>query len=180
MIYFSATAIAKAIRNKEISSTEVVDAYLNRIKEVNPKLNAVVQLSEKTAHDQALKADKTLSRGDVLGLLHGVPFTIKDSFDTAGLISTGGTKGRSNFVPSRDATVVSRLRAAGGSAFDIGSDYGGSLRFPSHCCGIATIKPTSGRVPRTGHILPSTESFLLPRKQRKRFVRQQHSLMVKA
>ena len=203
-MYFSATAIAKAIRNKEISSTEVVDAYLNRIKEVNPKLNAVVQLSEKTAHDQALKADKTLSRGDVLGPLHGVPFTIKDSFDTAGLISTGGTKGRSNFVPSRDATVVSRLRAAGaillgktntseltltyetdnliygrtnnpydlsrspggssggpaaivaagGSAFDIGSDYGGSLRFPSHCCGIATIKPTSGRVPRTGHILP--------------------------
>lgn len=203
-MYFSATAIAKAIRNKEISSTEVVDAYLNRIKEVNPKLNAVVQLSEKTAHDQALKADEALSRGDISGPLHGVPFTIKDSFDTAGLISTGGTKGRSNFVPSRDATVVSRLRAAGaillgktntseltltyetnnliygrtnnpydlsrspggssggpaaivaagGSAFDIGSDYGGSLRFPSHCCGIATIKPTSGRVPRTGHILP--------------------------
>ena len=150
------------------------------------------------------KADKALSRGDILGPLHGVPFTIKDSFDTAGLISTGGTKGRSNFVPSKDATIVSRLRTAGaillgktntseltltyetnnliygqtnnpfdlsrspggssggpaaivaaeGSAFDIGSDYGGSLRFPSHCCGIATIKPTSGRVPRTGHIFP--------------------------
>lgn len=204
IINLSAAALAKAIRNKEISSTEVVDAYLDRIKEVNPKLNAVVQLSEQTAHKQASKADEALSHGDISGPLHGVPITIKDSFDTADLISTGGTKGRSNFIPSRDAVVVSRLRtagaillgktntseltltyetsnliygrtnnpydlsrspggssggpaaivAAGGSAFDIGSDYGGSLRFPSHCCGIATIKPTSGRVPRTGHILP--------------------------
>ncbi|MDD2390455.1 MAG: amidase [Desulfobacterales bacterium] len=204
IINLSAAALAKAIRNKEISSTEVVDSYLNRIKEVNPKLNAVVQLSEEAARDQASKADEALSRGDISGPLHGVPFTIKDSFDTAGLISTGGTRGRSNFVPSRDATIVSRLRAAGaillgktntseltltyetdnliygqtnnpydlsrspggssggpaaivaacGSAFDIGSDYGGSLRFPAHCCGIATIKPTSGRVPRTGHIFP--------------------------
>jgi len=203
-IKLSATALAKAIRDKEISSTEVVDSYIKRIKEVNPKLNAVVQLSEETARDQALRADNALVRGDIFGPLHGVPITIKDSFDTAGLISTGGTRGRSNFVPSKDATVVSRLRSAGaillgktntseltltyetnnliygqtnnpydlsrspggssggaaaivaafGTAFDIGSDYGGSLRFPSHCCGVATIKPTSGRVPRTGHILP--------------------------
>jgi amidase len=200
----SVTALAKAIRNKEISATEVVSAYLNRIKAVNPKLNAVVQLSEESAVVQASEADEALSIGDLSGPLHGVPFTVKDSFDTAGLISTGGTKGRSNYVPATDATIVSRLRAAGaillgktntseltltygtdnliygrtnnpydlsrspggssggpaaivaacGSAFDIGSDYGGSLRFPSHCCGIATIKPTSGRVPRTGHILP--------------------------
>ena len=204
IVKLPAAALAKAIRNKAISATEAVDAYINRIKAVNPKLNAVVQLSEKTAHDQASKADKALANGDISGPLHGVPFTIKDSFDTAGLISTGGTKGRSNHVPSRDATIVSRLRAAGaillgktntpeltlsyetknliygqtnnpydlsrspggssggaaaivavgGSAFDIGSDYGGSLRFPAHCCGITTIKPTSGRVPRTGHILP--------------------------
>jgi len=204
IINLSVTDLARAIRDKKVSAAEVVDAYLDRIRVVNPKLNAVVQLSEESAHDQAVKADEALSRGDILGPLHGVPFTIKDSFDTAGVISTGGTKGRSNFVPSKDATVVSRLRAAGavllgktntseltltyetdnliygrtnnpydlsrspggssggpaaivaacGSAFDIGSDYGGSLRYPSHCCGIATIKPTSGRVPRTGHILP--------------------------
>jgi len=204
IINLSVAALAKAIRNKEVSATEIVSAYLDRIKEVNPKLNAVVQLSEKSAHEQAVKADNALSRGDISGPLHGVPITIKDSFDTAGLISTGGTRGRANFVPSEDATVVSRLRsagaillgktntseltltyntnnliygqtnnpydlsrspggssggaaaivAAGGAAFDIGSDYGGSLRFPSHCCGIATIKPTSGCVPRTGHVLP--------------------------
>ena len=200
----SVTALADAIRQKEISSTEAVTAYLKRIKEVNPKINAVVRLSEESAYAQALKADKALSHGDISGPLHGVPFTVKDSFDTAGLISTGGTKGRSDFVPSKDATIVNRLRtagaillgktntseltlsyetknliygrtnnpydlsrspggssggpaaivAAGGSPFDIGSDYGGSLRFPAHCCGITTIKSTSGRVPRTGHILP--------------------------
>lgn len=204
ILKISAAALANAIRNKEVSVTEVVSAYLNRMNEVNPKLHAVVQLSEEDALSRAAQADEALSRNDSTGPLHGVPITIKDSFDTVGLISTGGTKGRSDFIPSKDATIVSRLRsagaillgktntseltlsyetnnlvygqtnnpydlsrspggssggaaaivAAGGSAFDIGSDYGGSLRYPSHCCGICTIKPTSGRVPRTGHIFP--------------------------
>ncbi|MBW2647954.1 MAG: amidase, partial [Deltaproteobacteria bacterium] len=204
LIYGSAATLAKAIRTGEASSKEIVNAYLRRIEEVNPRLNAVVQLSAETARDQALKADEALARGDIAGPLHGVPMTLKDSFDSAGIVSTGGTMGRATFVPSQDATVMSRLRAAGaillgktntpeltlsyethnliygqtnnpydpacspggssggaaaivaagGAAFDIGSDYGGSLRYPSHCCGVTTIKPTSGRVPRTGHILP--------------------------
>ncbi len=204
LINVSARALAKSIQAKEVSSREVVDVHLQRIKEVNPTLNAVVQLSEETARAQALEADEALALGNILGPLHGVPMTLKDSFDTAGIISTGGTKGRSTFVPIQNATIMNRLRAAGaillgktntseltltyetgnliygqtnnpydssrtpggssggpaaivaagGSAFDIGSDFGGSLRFPAHCCGIATIKPTSGRVPRTGHILP--------------------------
>ena len=65
IITLSAVALAKAIRNKEISSIEVADAYLHRIKEVNPELNAVVQLSEKPAHDPASKADEALSQGDI-------------------------------------------------------------------------------------------------------------------
>jgi amidase len=204
LIYGSATKLAKAIRAKEISSREAVDAYLKRIDEVNPKLNAVVQISQEKAYDQALKADETLAHGDILGPLHGVPMTLKDSFDSEGIVSTGGTMGRNAFVPFQDASVMTRLYAAGaillgktntpeftlsyethnliygqtnnpyelgytpggssggaaaivaagGSALDIGSDYGGSLRYPAHCCGITTIKPTSGRVPRTGHILP--------------------------
>ena len=204
LMYASATTLAKAIRTKEVSSKEVVDAYLQRIEAINPKLNAVVQLTADTARAQARQADAALARGDTTGPLHGVPMTIKDSLDTAGMISTGGTKGRASFVPTEDATVVARLRAAGaillgktntpeftlsfetsnliygrtsnpydpsrtpggssggaaaivaagGSPFDIGSDYGGSIRLPSHCCGIAGIKPTSGRVPRTGHIFP--------------------------
>lgn len=204
LMYASATTLAKAIRTKEVSSKEVVDAYLQRIEAINPKLNAVVQLAVDTARAQARQADAALARGDTTGPLHGVPMTIKDSLDTAGMISTGGTKGRTSFVPTEDATVVARLRAAGaillgktntpeftlsfetsnliygrtsnpydpsrtpggssggaaaivaagGSPFDIGSDYGGSIRLPSHCCGITGIKPTSGRVPRTGHIFP--------------------------
>lgn len=199
----SVKEMAAAIRRKEVSSAEVVDAFLGRIHEINPKLNAVVQLSEESARKEARKADHLLSQGIGAGPLSGVPMTLKDSFDAEGVISTGGTLGRKNFKPPRDATVLSRLRKNGaillgktntpeftllyetdnlvygrtnnpydlsrssggssggaaaivaskGSPFDIGSDYGGSLRYPSHCCGITTIKPTSGRVPRTGHIL---------------------------
>ena len=204
LIYASATALAEAIRSKKVSSVEVVDAYLSRIEAVNPQINAVVQLAADAARAQAHDADAALARGDIKGPLHGVPMTIKDSLDTAGVISTGGTKGRASFVPAQDATVVARMRAAGaillgktntpeltmsfetdnliygrtnnpydlsripggssggaaaiiasgGSPIDLGSDTGGSIRQPAHFCGIAGIKPTSGRVPRTGHIIP--------------------------
>ena len=204
ILNMSVKEIAAAIRKKEASSTEVVEVFLRRIHEVNPKLNAVVELCEESARKEARRADRQLSQGITLGPLHGVPMTLKDSFDAEGIPSTGGTLGRKDFKPPKDATVLSRLRKSGaillgktntpeftlmyethnlvygrtnnpydlsrspggssggaaamvasqGSPFDIGSDYGGSLRYPSHCCGITTIKPTSGRVPRTGHILP--------------------------
>lgn len=204
LIYASVVELAKAIKAKEVSSVELVRAYLKRIDEVNPKLNAVVQLRADEALDEARSADQASARGESKGLLHGIPMTIKDSLDTAGVITTGGTLGRKNFVPEKDATVVTRLKtegaillgktntpeltlsletnnliygrtnnphdltrtsggssggaaaiiASGGAPFDIGSDYGGSIRLPSHFCGIAGMKPTSGRVPRTGHIVP--------------------------
>src|SRR5919108_1862699 len=93
LTYPSATKLAQAICAKEISSEEAVSAYLKRIEEVNSKLNAVVQLIADAAIAQARKADTALIRGDIWGPLHGVPITVKDSFDTAGVISTGGTKG---------------------------------------------------------------------------------------
>lgn len=201
--YASATSLADAIRRRQLSSLDVVDAYLRRIEEVNPLLNAVVQLDAAGARAAAQEADEAVARGDAPGPLHGVPITIKDSLDTAGMISTGGTAGRAEHVPSEDATVVARLReagaivvgktntpeltlsfetdnaiygrtnnpydlertpggssggaaaiiAAGGSPLDLGSDTGGSIRLPAHFCGIVGIKPTSGRVPRTGHIV---------------------------
>jgi amidase len=204
LIYASATALARAIRAKEVSATEAVQAYLQRIEAVNPALNAVVQHCAETAQAQARAADAALARGQILGPLHGVPMTIKDSLDTAGVITTGGTQGRATFVPAQDAPVVARLRAAGaillgktntpeltlggetdnliygrtnnpydlsrtpggssggaaaivaagGAPFDIGSDTAASIRWPAHCCGIAGLKPTAGRVPRTGHIIP--------------------------
>jgi len=197
----SASRQARAIRAKEISSTELIEAHLERIQSVNPKLNAVVQLAAERALDEARAADAALSRGEIKGPLHGVPVTFKDAIETAGIISTGGTLGRHSYVPSEDAEVVRRLRAAGaivlgktncpelgwawesdnliygrtnnpfnlslspggssggesaiiaagGSPLGFGSDAGGSVRFPAYCCGITAIKPTSGRVPRTGH-----------------------------
>ena len=200
----SVKSLAESIATRALSSEEVARTFLERIEAVNPQLNAVVQLASERALTEARAADAALARGESHGPLHGVPMTIKDSLDTEGVVSTGGTKGRAAFVPERDATVVSRLRAAGaillgktntpeltlsfetnnaiygrtsnpydvdrtsggssggaaaivaagGSPFDIGSDFGGSIRLPAHCCGIAGIKPSSGRVPRTGHIYP--------------------------
>jgi amidase len=91
----------------------VVQAYLQRIEAVNPHLNAVVQLCAEAAQAEAHAADAALARGQITGPLHGVPMTIKDSLDTAGTITTGGTRGRAAFVPAKDATLVARLRAAG-------------------------------------------------------------------
>jgi amidase len=113
LLYTSATSLAQAIRDKRVSSYEVVEACIHRIEAVNPQLNAVVQLAADTALAQARQADDALARGEVKGPLHGVPITVKDSFDTEGIISTAGTKGRASYVPQQDATAVARMRAAG-------------------------------------------------------------------
>jgi amidase len=76
VIYTSAATLAKSIKAKEISSEEVVNAYLQRIEQVNPKLNAVVQLTADTALEQAREADASLARGEIKGPLHGLPVTI--------------------------------------------------------------------------------------------------------
>ena len=110
----SAGELADFIRSKKLSSRVIVEAHLERIAKVNPKLNAVVQLTAEAARKEADEADAALARGEIKGPLHGVPITIKDTLETAGVICTGGTKGRANFVPKADATAVARLRAAGG------------------------------------------------------------------
>ena len=113
LIYSSVMSLSKGIRAKRFSAVEVVQAFLDRIEEVNSKVNGIVTLADERALDEARIADKELARGEVRGILHGVPMTIKDVFDTAGVLSTYGTEGRRNFVPKRDATVVARLKAAG-------------------------------------------------------------------
>src|SRR5919106_1442608 len=94
LIYASATTIAQAVREKKVSAKEVVEAHLQRIEAVNPALNAVVYTVSERALDEALAADQALARGEAKGPLHGGPMTIKDSLDTAGVVSTSGTKGR--------------------------------------------------------------------------------------
>jgi len=105
--------MARAINTGELGSREAVEACLERIDAVNPAINAVVQLVAERALDEADERDREAVAGRFRGPLHGVPFTVKDSLDTEGIISTGGTLGRSDFVPSADAPVVARLRAAG-------------------------------------------------------------------
>src|SRR5207247_1974856 len=87
--------------------------HLRRIGEVNPALNAVVQLDEARALRDAAVADQAVARGDALGPLHGVPFTAKDNLETAGVVTAVGVPERAAYVPKRDATVVARMRSAG-------------------------------------------------------------------
>lgn len=212
IICTSAKSLTSLIQTKKLSSEELVNAFIKRVEEVNPKLNAIVQLKAEDAIQLAKEADNMLAKGEILGPLHGVPMTIKDSLDTAGVITTWGTPGRKNHIPTEDATVVKRMKKAGaillgktntpeftlayetdnpiygrtnnpynlkqtpggssggeasiiaacGSPAGIGSDTGGSIRIPAHYCGLAGIKPTTGRVPRTGNAIPYgslTDSF---------------------
>src|SRR6202042_3706467 len=89
-----------------------VQAHLDRIAEVNPRINAIVTVAD-GALDAAREAEAAVKPGAQLGPLHGVPFTVKDGIDTAGVLTQRGSpifKGR---VPDADATVVARLKAAG-------------------------------------------------------------------
>jgi amidase len=198
--------MARLIRERQISSRELVAAHLDHIRNINPALNAVVDLLSDSALSDAQAADEKLARGEPPGPLHGVPISIKDSIDVRGTKCTAGTLGRKHAAPAqRDATLVARLREAGaipiaktnlpdllfafesdnliygrtnnpyeltrtpggssggesaliaacGSPLGLGSDAAGSVRLPAAFCGITSIKPTSGRLPRTGHVPPA-------------------------
>jgi amidase len=108
-----ASWLARAIRARKVSSLEVVRAHLEHIHTVNPRINAVVFATAESALKQARAADRRNTRKNVLGPLHGVPFTAKDIFDTAGLPTTAGLRMLRSNIPDRDATVIARMRAAG-------------------------------------------------------------------
>jgi len=207
----SAVALARLIRAREASSTEVVEAHLQRIERANPELNAIVTLRAEQALDEAGRIDRTLGEAPDLPL-DGVPFTVKDLIATAGMRTTAGTPFLERFVPRLDATAVARLRTAGAiligktncpewgmfgytrnslfgetrnpvgpvtpggssggeaaaiaarcSPLGLGTDFGGSVRWPAHCTGIFALRPTAGRVPGTGQLpAPSLQEPLLP------------------
>ncbi len=108
----SATDLAQLIRSRTVSPVEVVEVHLRRIERVNSSLNAIVTLAD-NAVAQARAAEADLTSGQEVGPLHGVPLTVKDTIDTEGLRTTSGSRLRANRIPDRDATAVSRLKAAG-------------------------------------------------------------------
>jgi len=180
----------------------LLDAYLTRVEQLDTPINAVVTLDRDRAHAAAARADDAAARGDWLGPLHGLPITIKDAIQVAGVRSTGGAIELANHVPTADAPSVARLKGAGAivfgktnvprwsgdvqtfndlfgttnnpwsldrvpggssggpaaavacgfTAFELGTDIGGSIRVPAHCCGIFGLKPSYGVISQRGYL----------------------------
>jgi amidase len=205
----SAGDLAGRIARRQVTSAEVVRAHLERIESVNSKVNALVKVLADEARAAAIEADRKVASGGPLGPLHGVPFTVKENIDVAGLPTTWGVRALANAVVNQDAPVVERMRAAGGiliarsnlpdmalrihtdsslhgltrnpwnlgrtaggssggeaaaiatgmSPIGLGNDIGGSLRNPANACGIASIRPSAGRVPDAGFV-PAEDRLL--------------------
>ena len=113
LTFLTATELASLIRDQHVSSQEVLEAHLSQIATYNPSVNAIVTLDEGEARQRAKEADEALARGEIWGPLHGVPVTIKDVFETAGMRTTSSFKPLAAYVPKQDATVVAHLRQAG-------------------------------------------------------------------
>lgn len=115
--YRSAVELAAAIRAKEISAVELLEHFLARVERLDPQINAVVVRDVERARAAARAADEALARGAAVGPLHGVPMTVKESYDVEGLVTTRGLERLANNVADRDALSVERLKAAGAVIF---------------------------------------------------------------
>lgn len=113
ILELSLTDLSKLIAARELSSFEAVSAALARLERLEEKLNAFISVLSEQALTEAKKADEEIARGNYRGPLHGIPVTIKDMFEMAGVRTTGGSKILADWVPETDATLVERLRAAG-------------------------------------------------------------------
>jgi len=198
-----AVKLARLLRDGELSSRELLAAYVSRTERLNSRINAIVTADFEAAHLAATAADNIRARSsEPLGVLHGLPVSVKDSLAVGGLRSTSGAIELADYVPTFDAPAVSALRRAGAiifaktnapawaadiqthnrlfgttnnpwdtgrttggssggsaaaasvglSAFDIGTDLGGSIRIPSSFCGVFGHKPTFGIVSQGGYL----------------------------
>jgi amidase len=137
LAFRSTAALAEAIRRREIGCLELLDHYLARGERLNPRLNAVVTLDVERARKRAAEADAALGRGESWGRLHGVPFTIKDTFETAGLRTTCGWENIAKHVPEADAVAVARIKGAGAVVF-------GKTNVPTLASDVQTYNPIFG------------------------------------
>lgn len=195
--FWPVTELAPLLRSRAVSSTDLTRMYLARMKKYGPNLLCLITLTENLALEQAAEADREIRAGRYKGPLHGIPFGVKDLFDTKGILTTWGAEPFQKRVPNSDATVVERLRNAGavliaklsmgalaqgdlwfqgrtknpwnleqgssgssaGSAsatsaglvgFSLGTETLGSIVSPSTQCGVTGLRPTYGRISRSG------------------------------
>lgn len=194
-----ATSLAKKIKARELSSLEATQTYIEHLERANPKINALIEKRFEQAIAEAKQCDEQIN--EEVGLLHGVPISMKESFHVAGMKTTGGLFARQNRIEKEDAEVVSRLKregaiilgktntptlcfcqetnnklygrtnnpwnlertaggssggegaliAIGGAAVGVGSDIGGSIRFPAHFNGVIGFKSGAHQVSQEGH-----------------------------
>ena len=109
----SAKQLAALVRSKKIGCLELLDLYLERMRRLNPRINAIVATDVEGARRRARAADRALARRQVWGPLHGVPMTLKDCHSTAGMRTTSGYPPLAEYVPTEDGAVAARLKAAG-------------------------------------------------------------------
>ena len=111
--FLTASQLSNLIETKEVSPVEATEAYLDRIEEVDPKLNSYITITGEQAIESARQAEQEIAAGKHRGPLHGVPMAVKDQFNTAGVLTTGGSSILKDNVPSEDATVIAKLKEAG-------------------------------------------------------------------
>jgi Asp-tRNA(Asn)/Glu-tRNA(Gln) amidotransferase A subunit family amidase len=197
LTFYSIGELAYLLKTRQISSTTLTQFYINRLKKYGPKLHSVITLTEKRALESAKKADEEISKGKYRGLLHGIPYGVKDLLNTKDYNTTWGAAPYKDQLINEDATVIKKLDDAGavlcaklsmgelamddvwfggltrnpwdttkgssgssaGSAssvsagllpFAIGTETWGSIVSPSTICGVTGLRPTYGRVSRTG------------------------------
>src|SRR5262245_54204094 len=134
LVFLGAAQQAALVRDKQLSPVELVNAYLARIDRLDGRLRAYITVCRESAVAAARRAEEAVTRGESLGVLHGIPFAVKDQFATRGVRTTAGSRILADNIPGEDATVVARLTAAGGIL--IGKlnltefALGGTIRFP--------------------------------------------------
>lgn len=204
--FSSSVSLLRALRAGRVGSLELLDHFLDRVARYNPTLNAVAVSRVEAARGAAKSRDRARRRGDATGALHGLPMTVKESFDVAGLPSTWGLPALRDNIARQSAEAVQRLEDAGAVVFgktnvpvlladwqtfnpvygvtvnpwdagrtpggssggaaaalaagltplELGSDIGGSIRNPAHCCGVYGHKSSYGIVPTAGHAMPGS------------------------
>ena len=111
--FLSASQLSELIKNRSVSPVEAVEAYLDRIDALNGRLFAYLTVTREEALLDAHESARALDRGEYRGPMHGVPVAVKDQLNTSGIRTTSGTPIFEDFVPTEDATVIAKLKAAG-------------------------------------------------------------------